>query len=700
MERILFEILKVRLQRHFMSLEKSGFIRDDHPGKDTRQTWRMLEEWIRKSENAYSEIKQSRSSIAQFTSLHKKFRGSWQWRIGKAFNGMIESVLRRNKEKANPFIRLDNLQEELESYIQSALKPVNPYLFSSISSNFTGPATFPSGTETVKGKVAYIILNRNGHDHLTKLLSSFLEFNSYPDSEFIIVDHNSTDNSLEVINTFRDRLCIRVIPFSLNFSYSYSNNFAAGLSNAEYLFFLNNDIIFDQDVTGGLVDLLRKDPGAGIVAPALYLPDQNFHRSEKLQHAGIRFYYRKRTREHIKFIDSDPPSFFILDYKYSHLFRDALVPVNSTSIREGLSSHPAICTAAALCRKEDFILAGGFDENYFYGYEDVDFSLSILKKLGKKLYLAGNFGMIHNESFTRRRDGLYKSALKIHNLTMLTNKYGYFVRYNLLSGLYSPGNFWSEEQPNAAVIIKDGRGKSLAGFKMAELMEKKLGWKTTLVNTEAKESIPETADLVIFVGDCDYKPSQDNFKESLLGLHLPEDYLRVFDFENDAEKLRQIVLDHVTGHLNLAFRCPMVDNDHPGHEDIKVLSNFIESYLPGESCHVRTDLFEDWYWKGTMRDQVVFSVSGHPVYYPQPGQINVLWIVPGLPVAHKELLPFYDLVVIKEDAHIQALGIKDQLDDARVHRTGLFNQKPDFVLEKNALKDRILDIHKEKAGLR
>ena len=67
--------------------------------------------------------------------------------------------------------------------------------------------------------------------------------------------------------------------------------------------------------------------------------------------------------------------------------------------------HEWACVTAAvlLVRKENFWLCEGFDEQYLYGYEDVDFCLK-LQKRGLRNYCCGNCLVFHYEFGTQSTD--------------------------------------------------------------------------------------------------------------------------------------------------------------------------------------------------------------------------------------------------------------------------------------------------------
>ena len=717
MEEILFELLKVRLQRDLLLLEE---IQRKYDGlveaEKLAATFTIIEQWMRKAEASKTALAETRTQLAEVGALQKKIQHSWHWKSGRKVSGLLEKILFSKKGTFNAFTRMDDLLLKAGSSLKDRELQLKPFKFASLSKQFLEPVVFPTTEEPKNGKVAIIVLNRNGEQHLHKFFSSFISFNTYQDYEFIVIDHDSDDISLEIIESYRQQVNIRLFPLSTNFTYSYSNNFAAGKSDAEYLFFLNTDIIFDQDVIGSLVEIMKVHPEAGIIAPALYYPDENFNRSEELQHSGISFIYRQKCGDHIRYLKTDPPSFKILKYKNSHLFRDVIVPINSHEPGKGITSHPALCAAAILCRRDDFLAAGGFNENYIYGYEDVDLSLVIQNKPGTKLFMANDLGMIHNESYTRKKEGMYKSSLKIHNLLMLTYRFGYYIRIRYLKDLFAGTGYWTDQHPVVAVITSDNISNEenipLKAKFLSTLFTQRLKWETRLIRNMETAAVIKDADIIIntdsklpvladLAGTKDTLLSIEWTGNGKPGYPFEEAYERLFekllkqnsdsdepfndtDFP-DPDPFLEFIINRIQNHLDIAVKLPVEAGDtDKGPEYSKAIQS-ISAYLTDDRCTLRTDLPGHWYDHGTFADQVVISFPGEHLYYPQPGQINILWLTQDNRDVEPSFVDFYDLIFLEE-------GIKDH----PLLKTGRsFTKK----IIRSDLFGNLMTFHREKAGI-
>jgi glycosyltransferase involved in cell wall biosynthesis len=85
-------------------------------------------------------------------------------------------------------------------------------------------------------KISVIIRNRNEEQYIGFALQSCIEQFNHP--EIIIVDNNSTDNSLEVVNLFKDRANIKVISIN-DYTPGKSINLGANTASNELILVLS-----------------------------------------------------------------------------------------------------------------------------------------------------------------------------------------------------------------------------------------------------------------------------------------------------------------------------------------------------------------------------------------------------------------------------------------------------------------------------
>lgn len=196
--------------------------------------------------------------------------------------------------------------------------------------------------------------------------------------EIIIIDNNSTDNSEEEIKEFfkenKPRLTEGLyVKNKENKGFSMANNQGAKIASGEYLCFLNNDTI---PQAGWLFELMRCHArnNSSVTGAKLIIPGQGV-----IQHAGVEF-------------DN-------FQYPYHKYFGK---PEDYKQASEDIECS-AVTGACMLVNKKEFLNElGGFNEDYWLGWEDIDLCNSY-KKLNKKIWYASKAKLYHYESMSEGR---------------------------------------------------------------------------------------------------------------------------------------------------------------------------------------------------------------------------------------------------------------------------------------------------------
>ena len=116
--------------------------------------------------------------------------------------------------------------------------------------------------------ISIIILNFNDGKRtagLVKQIKGYVLFD-----HIIVVDNQSTDNSMEVLLPLKDAVT-DVISSGSNGGYARGNNFgilhALKSYSSDYIFVANPDVSFTEDTAIQMVQALKNDPRYGMVAP-------------------------------------------------------------------------------------------------------------------------------------------------------------------------------------------------------------------------------------------------------------------------------------------------------------------------------------------------------------------------------------------------------------------------------------------------
>jgi len=198
--------------------------------------------------------------------------------------------------------------------------------------------------------IAVIIVNYNSIKYLEACISS-LNSQTLKPKRIIVIDNASTDGSIAIISTRFPE--IEITKLNTNIGFAPANNLAAKqVPDCDWIVLLNPDVEAEIDFLEKLIEATEEHPefcffGCHMVS---------LHHRNILDGIGDVYYisglgWRKGYGKNINSFALEPKEIF------------------------------SPCAAAAMYRKDAFLEAGGFDEDYFCYGEDVD--------LGFRLRLAG-----------------------------------------------------------------------------------------------------------------------------------------------------------------------------------------------------------------------------------------------------------------------------------------------------------------------
>ena len=126
--------------------------------------------------------------------------------------------------------------------------------------------------------ISIIIVTYNSEKEILNCINSLLpQLNDF-NSEIVIIDNNSTDNTISLISEIESK-SVSIIQNSDNFGYTIANN--QGIKNAkgEYIFFLSPDTIVPNNIFSNLLDEIQDTKHCGAIAPQLRFPDGRIQKS-------------------------------------------------------------------------------------------------------------------------------------------------------------------------------------------------------------------------------------------------------------------------------------------------------------------------------------------------------------------------------------------------------------------------------------
>ena len=237
-------------------------------------------------------------------------------------------------------------------------------------------------------QLSVIILNYNVRYFLELCIISVQEALSAIESEIIVIDNNSHDESCAMMeNRFPN---IKLIKNSENVGFSKGNNIAVTQAQGEYICILNPDTVVSEDTFTKILAFAQKQKNLGIIGCKLIDGAGKFLPESK---RGVPTPWVAFTK--IMGLYKLFPQSNIFDKYYAgHL-------------DENQSGKVDILVGAFMFMKRDlYVQVGGFDEDCFMYSDDVDLSYVVSKK-GNQNYYFHETTIIHFKGESTVKDGTY-----------------------------------------------------------------------------------------------------------------------------------------------------------------------------------------------------------------------------------------------------------------------------------------------------
>ena len=259
-------------------------------------------------------------------------------------------------------------------------------------------------------KIAIIIPVFNQWNITLNCLKSISEHTEISKVQVIVVDNGSIDDTVHHCDYIGRKLFrenFRYVRLESNINFGPGCNLGVKFTDAEYLFFLNNDTTLTCGWADPLLQAMQDDPKLGAVGPLLLYPGMN-----RVQHAGLAFTPELDAVHLYEFF----PDFHPLIHKSRYV--------------------QAITGAAFFVPKHLFEENNGFYPGFQNGCEDIDFCLRLKKKF-LKFKCITNSVVYH---FTSQTEGRF--AQEDRNRSLFIERCGSLVvpdyHHHIISDGYRP----------------------------------------------------------------------------------------------------------------------------------------------------------------------------------------------------------------------------------------------------------------------
>ncbi len=235
-------------------------------------------------------------------------------------------------------------------------------------------------------KLSIVILTYNSANYIERLLKSIAKFNEGSDYEIIVVDNNSTDETVKLIQKAK----VKIIENKENVGFAKGINIGAEEAKGEYLLFINPDMEWKNGSIEDLISLFEQDSKVGVIGGKILTKNG---RAEKSAGRSLKTF---------------------------EVFLTTLGLDEALGVRTSPNKRCEVDFVSGgfmAVRKDLFGKLGGFDENLFMYVEDMEFCYRA-KKEGMKVIFEPSVKVIHaghgssSRSFAIKH--IYKGLLYFH----------------------------------------------------------------------------------------------------------------------------------------------------------------------------------------------------------------------------------------------------------------------------------------------
>lgn len=262
-------------------------------------------------------------------------------------------------------------------------------------------------------KIAIVILNYNGVEHLKTFLPSVIKHSK--EQRIIIADNCSSDKSIEFIQNAYPN--IEIIHNDKNGGFAQGYNAALSRIKAEYYVLLNSDIEVTPNWLEPLEKLMDSDEKIAGCQPII----KSYQNKNFFEHAGAAGGY--------------------LDVDYYPFCRGRILEKTEPDENQYNTTTEVFWATGAcmMIRAKLFHMVGGFDPTFFAHMEEIDLCWR-LKRLGYKFFAVADSTVYHLGGGTLNYTSPKKTFLNFRNsLFMIAKNHEGFLLLKILKRLSLDG---------------------------------------------------------------------------------------------------------------------------------------------------------------------------------------------------------------------------------------------------------------------
>jgi GT2 family glycosyltransferase len=255
-------------------------------------------------------------------------------------------------------------------------------------------------------EISAVVVNFNSAGSVLRAIESLAAQGLPPEAILVVDDHSQDGSPQQIRKAFP---AVRLVELERNMGLSYARNQGLNQTASEFVLFVDDDIYMADNALQGLLQAQR-ETGATVVVPRIVI-----HPEDRLiQCDGARIHMTGTLR-----------------------LRHADQPIEACPAEQSLL--PAFIGACLLVHRPSLTAADGFDEDYFFYFEDLELSYR-LSALGHKIVCAAQALAYHD-----RGQGTPKLSYRGSGVYPKRRAY-YVIRHRWLT-------IWLHYQPKTLLIL-------------------------------------------------------------------------------------------------------------------------------------------------------------------------------------------------------------------------------------------------------
>jgi len=252
-------------------------------------------------------------------------------------------------------------------------------------------------------KLSVVIICWNDLRVLRECLRSIHQGTHSTDFEVLVSDNGSTDGSVEFIR--QNYPVVRVLENHANLGFAKGNNVGIRASSADYVLILNPDTIIHDGAFDRLVQFAEKHPEAGAFGCRVLNLDGTYQASARLFPTVRRYWVSALGLKKL----ANVSSLFLFE-EYPRWFGETERPIDWQS------------GCCVMFRGDLLRSLGGFDEQFFYHFEEVD--------LCRRVWAAGHPILFTPEAVITHLGGQSVGRFPVRfEIEKHRNRYRYFYKH-------------------------------------------------------------------------------------------------------------------------------------------------------------------------------------------------------------------------------------------------------------------------------